>query len=49
LFYRRELNDELCPIIGGRRIIPREYLSIIRMVLRKRRRPVNREEVSGAR
>lgn len=35
-FYARQLNDELCPVIGGRRLIPREYVSEVRRVLRER-------------
>lgn len=26
LFYRRRLEDDRCPIVGGRRLIPRDYL-----------------------
>jgi hypothetical protein len=36
LFYQRELSDARCPIIGGRRIIPAEYLPVIERVLRKK-------------
>jgi len=36
LFYRRELDDDACPIIGTARIIPASYLSAIADVLRKR-------------
>ena len=35
LFYRRELRDDLCPLVGGRRVIPREYLPEIERVLRR--------------
>jgi hypothetical protein len=35
-FYRRELSDDLCPIVGGRRLIPRDYLSQIADHLRSR-------------
>ena len=35
LFYQRELRDDLCPIIGGRRLIPRDYLPVIAMALRR--------------
>jgi hypothetical protein len=34
LFYHRELRDDLCPIIGGRRLIPADYLPLIEMALR---------------
>jgi len=36
LFYLRELRDDLCPVIGGRRIIPRTYLPMIGMAMRRR-------------
>jgi hypothetical protein len=36
LFYRGELREDLCPIIGGRRLIPRDYLPVLEMVLRRR-------------
>ena len=44
LFYRRELRDDLCPIIAGRRIIPESYIPVIRMVLIRNGRPVSDEE-----
>lgn len=40
LFYQRELRDDLCPIIAGRRIIPESYLDMIRMALKRHGRPV---------
>lgn len=40
LFYRRRLRDDLCPILGGRRLIPSSYLEVIAMALRKYGRPV---------
>lgn len=33
LFYQRLLSDEKCPIIGGRRIIPPDYLPVITATL----------------
>jgi len=42
LFYRRQLSDERCPIVGGRRLIPESYLDVIGMALRRAGRPVNR-------
>jgi hypothetical protein len=42
LFYRRELRDDACPIVGGRRLIPRDHLAMIGKQLRQRglgRRP----------
>lgn len=38
LFYRRELRDDLCPIIGGRRLIPQSYLEEIAAALRRHER-----------
>lgn len=35
LFYKRLLRDDLCPIVGGRRLIPRDYLPDIEAVLRQ--------------
>ena len=39
-FYRRHLRDDLCPIVGGRRLIPEDYLSMIAAELRRAGRPV---------
>ncbi|MBI3465502.1 MAG: hypothetical protein HY000_20975 [Planctomycetes bacterium] len=36
LLYQRELRDDLCPVVGGRRLIPRNYLPTIREVLIER-------------
>ena len=36
LFYERRLRDDLCPIVGGRRIIPVEYVDAIAMELRRK-------------
>ena len=36
LFYRRELADQACPIVGGRRLIPRSLLPAIERLLRQR-------------
>jgi hypothetical protein len=38
LFYARELRDDLCPVVSGRRTIPESYLDEIRRVLRRRGR-----------
>jgi hypothetical protein len=34
LFYARRLDDKLCPIVGGRRMIPPELLGEIEAALR---------------
>ena len=35
LFYQRRLRDDLCPIVGGRRLIPIDYLPEIAETLRQ--------------
>ena len=44
LFYRRELREDVCPIVGGRRLIPPAYLGAIEACLQQRnllpRRPL---------
>jgi hypothetical protein len=34
LFYQRKLDDKRCPIVGGRRLIPDDYLPVIEATLR---------------
>lgn len=48
LFYRRELRDDLCPIVGGRRVIPGGYLDAIRSALKRRGRIVVDSAKRGA-
>ena len=48
LFYRRQLRDDLAPIVGGRRLIPEELLEPIRMALKRAGRPVAREVMAHA-
>lgn len=33
MFYRRVLDDEACPVVRGRRMIPPEYVDVIRSAL----------------
>ena len=47
LFYRRALRDDLCPIVAGRRLIPEDYLPLIRSALRRHHRPVAAEVAHG--
>lgn len=47
LFYRRLLRDDLCPIVGGRRLIPETYLGTILSALRRERRPLGCGGVRG--
>jgi hypothetical protein len=35
LFYSRKLDDSLCPLIGGRRLIPLEYVPLLDAVLQQ--------------
>ena len=35
LFYQRRLSDARCPIVGGRRLIPEDYVSTIAFALRE--------------
>lgn len=35
LFYNGELRDDLCPIVGGRRVIPESYVAQIETALRR--------------
>jgi hypothetical protein len=44
LFYQRRLDDRRCPIVGGRRLIPEDYLPVIEATLRQ----LGRLEVSHA-
>jgi hypothetical protein len=34
LFYARRLDDRRCPIVGGRRLIPADYLPQVEAALR---------------
>lgn len=36
LLYQRELRDDLCPIVAGRRLIPETYVDEIAAALRRR-------------
>lgn len=35
-FYERLLRDDICPIVGGRRLIPRSYVPLISAALRRK-------------
>ncbi len=35
LLYRREIRDDLCPIVAGRRLIPEEHLELIARALKR--------------
>jgi hypothetical protein len=36
LFYQCVLSDECCPVVGGRRLIPIEFVPVIVEALRRR-------------
>lgn len=36
-FYSRKLDDSMCPVVGRRRLIPRQYLPVIQRVLKDER------------
>ena len=36
LFYQRLMRDDLCPIVGGRRLIPESVVPVIAMQLRRK-------------
>jgi len=38
LFYKRELSDDACPIVGNRRLIPPDYVPVIVHVLQIHKR-----------
>jgi hypothetical protein len=37
MFYNGQLDRERCPVVGGRRLIPRDYLGEIKRVLHEAR------------
>ncbi|MGL4944446.1 MAG: hypothetical protein ACRC46_14795 [Thermoguttaceae bacterium] len=47
LFYDRQLNCDLCPVVSGRRIIPSSYLVQIAWALRRANKQVNYEGVES--
>ena len=47
LFYARKLDDRSCPIIGGRRLIPSEYLPEVEAAL-QRAGQLPAPEIAGA-
>jgi hypothetical protein len=36
MFYEKSLREDLCPIVGGRRLIPETYVPMIVAELRRR-------------
>lgn len=36
LFYQRTLDGKRCPLIGGRRLIPKGYLPVIKAAIQER-------------
>jgi hypothetical protein len=43
-FYQGKLDDQRCPLIDGRRMIPLDYLPIIEQVLRRRGLPAAHDD-----
>ena len=41
LFYARALRDDIAPIVAGRRLIPEDYVEVIRETLRRHERQVS--------
>ncbi|MBX7073100.1 MAG: hypothetical protein K1X71_08115 [Pirellulales bacterium] len=35
LYYDRQLRDDICPIVGGRRLIPADYVPQVEAALRR--------------
>jgi hypothetical protein len=48
LFYQRKLDDARCPVVGGRRLIPVDYVPQIEQALRNAGRLPQRAEVPCA-
>ena len=49
LLYQRVLSIEVCPLVAGRRLIPRDYLSTVREILRTRQSlPIDSADRSAA-
>jgi len=46
LLYNREIDDAACPIVNGRRMIPRELLPTIRQMLAAKGRPIQTVEAA---
>jgi hypothetical protein len=44
-FYRRILDTELCPVVGGRRIIPESYVRVIADTFRRAGRIAHAQRV----
>jgi hypothetical protein len=40
LFYQRKLDDRRCPVTGGRRLIPEDYVPAVEAALRLLSRPL---------
>lgn len=47
LFYKRALRDDLCPVSAGRRMIPLDYIEIIRAALKRAGRPLAETTVNA--
>jgi hypothetical protein len=45
-FYRRWFDNDLCPVVAGRRLIPEDYLPRMATILRERARPRSRKDAA---
>lgn len=48
LLYRRKLRDDLCPIVGGRRLIAEDYLDAVARELKRAGKPIDEAEWRNA-
>jgi hypothetical protein len=48
LFYQRRLDDERCPIVAGRRLIPEDYVAIVKAALQQFGRLSETRDEGGA-
>ena len=47
LLYARFIPDDECPVVGGRRLIPAQYVNVIATKLAERRRQREQREPSA--
>ena len=47
LFYQRRLDDQRCPVVAGRRLIPEDYIPTVAVRLRDCGRPLTASAHTG--
>jgi len=47
LFYSRDLDDKICPIVARRRIIPRSYAPEVKRIIKERGKLITVEAVTS--